>query len=208
MILNKAEFFLMNNPLRAFIQEKYELPILLKMSTNNKSYYSALEIGCGNGNGTRLIRKYYDPKKIVSIDLDEKMIELAQKSNKDNSIDFMVMDAAKLEFPDNSFDVVFDFGIVHHIPNWRDCIRGLKRVLKDDGELILEELSIESFSGFPGILWKRILAHPYEKMFTFIEFEKYLEEIGFVVMDKKHSNPLSLLKHISLIARINKVKNA
>jgi len=32
MIMNKAEFFLMNNPLRAFILEKYELPILLELT--------------------------------------------------------------------------------------------------------------------------------------------------------------------------------
>jgi len=189
----------MNNRLRSLIQEKYELPILLGMSTG-KNYSSVLEIGCGNGNGARLIEKYYKPKKIVAIDLDEKMIDLARKNNNSNSIGFIVMNASKLDFPDNTFDVVFDFGIIHHIPNWRDCIRELKRVLKEDGELILEELSIESFSGFPGTIWKGILAHPYEEMFTFLEFENYLEETGFTIMNQKESNPLRLLKHISLRA--------
>ena len=72
------------------------------------------------------------------MDLDKKMIEIAKKSNNDNSIDFMLMNATQLEFPDNSFYVVFDFGIIHHIPNWRDYIRELKRIIKDNGELILE----------------------------------------------------------------------
>ena len=72
------------------------------------------------------------------MDLDKKMIEIAKKSNNDNSIDFMLMNVTQLEFPDNSFDVVFDFGIIHHIPNWRDYIRELKRIIKDNGELILE----------------------------------------------------------------------
>lgn len=207
MILTKAEYLLMNNPLRAYIQEKYELPILQSMATKN-SYSSALEIGCGNGNGTRLIEKYFNPQKIVAIDLDEKMIEKARKSRNNNSIDFWVMDASKLEFPDDSFDVVFDFGIIHHIPNWNDCIHELKRVLKDDGELILEELSIETFSGFPGILWKRVLAHPYDEMFTFMEFVEYLEENGFTIISKKIFNPLGLLKHLSLTAMVNGMKIA
>ena len=206
MIMNKAEFFLMNNPLRAFIQEKYELPILRNMPTNN-SYSSVLEIGCGNGHGTRLIKKYYSPEKIVATDLDETMIELARKANDDHCIDFIVMDASRLEFPDNCFDAVFDFGIIHHIPNWRDCIRELKRVLKDGGELILEELSIESFSGFPGVLWKRALAHPYDEMFTFAEFVTYLEECGFTIISKKIFNPLGLLEHISLTAKVSDVEN-
>ena len=196
----------MNNPLRELIQERYEIPILRRMITN-ESFYDALEIGCGNGHGTRLIKKYFNPAKIEAIDLDKRMISIAQKRNGDNSINFRAMDAAKLEYPDNSFDIVFDFGIIHHIPNWRDCIFELARVSKDSGYLLVEELSIESFSGFPGILWNRILAHPCEEMFTFNEFENYLEEAGFKIINKKHSNPLSLLKHISLIARINKTNN-
>jgi len=206
MILNKAEFLLMNNPIRAFIQERYEIPILRSLTTS-KILSTVLEIGCGNGNGTRLIKNYFNPEQIIAIDLDDKMIEIAHKRNDDGSIDFRVMNAAKLEFPDNAFDAVFDFGIIHHIANWRDCICEVKRVLKDDGELILEELAIESFSGFPGILWKSILLHPYEDMYTFTEFEKYLEVTGFSIRDKKYSNPMKILEHISLTAGINRMKN-
>jgi len=36
MKLNRIEFMLMNNPLRALIQEKYELNILRKMSSIKK----------------------------------------------------------------------------------------------------------------------------------------------------------------------------
>ncbi len=85
MRLNKIEFLAMNNPLRAIIQEKYELKILRNM-TNIRNINCALEIGCGNGCGSRLIKKYFNPKNIVAIDLDEKMINIADKTNKDNSI--------------------------------------------------------------------------------------------------------------------------
>lgn len=193
----------MNNPLRGFIQEKYEIPILRKM-TPKKSFYDALEIGCGNGNGTLLIKKHFNPAKIEAIDLDERMINIAQQRTTDKTINFKLMDASELEYPDNSFDIIFDFGIIHHIPNWRDCILELARVSKDGAYLLVEEVSIESFSGFPGILWKRIFAHPYQEMFTFNEFESYLRETGFKILNKKRSNPLSLLKFISLIAKIDK----
>jgi len=198
----------MNNPFRAIVQEKYEIPILLGMSSGGKKYSCALEIGCGNGNGARLIKKYFDPDRIVAIDLDRKMIGFAQANNRDPSIEFMEMDAANLVFPDNSFDVVIDFGIIHHIPDWHACIRELKRVLKNNGRLILEELSTESFSGFPGNLWKKILAHPYDQMFSAAQFEKYLNAVGFVILEKKYFNPLGLLKHIALGARIDKETNA
>ena len=57
MKLNKLEFMAMNNPVRAFVQEKYELNILRAM-TSLKGIDSVLEIGCGNGTGTKLIKKY------------------------------------------------------------------------------------------------------------------------------------------------------
>jgi len=55
MKLNRLEFIAMNNLLRAYIQEKYELQILRTM-TSIKNIQTALEIGCGNGNGTKLIK--------------------------------------------------------------------------------------------------------------------------------------------------------
>ncbi len=204
MILNKTEFLLMNNPVRPVIQESYEIPILRRMLTINTCFHHALEIGCGTGAGTCLIKKYFKPVRIDAIDLDERMISIAQKRNDDHSITFRVMDAAALGYPDDSFDVIFDFGIIHHVPNWHDCILELARVSKDSGYLLLEELAIESFSGFPGLLWKKVLAHPYEQMFSFSELENCLAEAGFANINKKYSSPLGMLRLISLTARISK----
>lgn len=67
MKLNKLEFIFMNNPVRAIIQERYELGILRRMSSR-RDIDTALEIGCGNGTGTRLIKKYFSPKNIVAIE--------------------------------------------------------------------------------------------------------------------------------------------
>ena len=44
MKLNYLEFLLVNNPIRAYVQEKYELPILMNMAGSNAFDY-VLEIG-------------------------------------------------------------------------------------------------------------------------------------------------------------------
>jgi ubiquinone/menaquinone biosynthesis C-methylase UbiE len=198
MILNTIEFYAMNNPVRRIIQEKYEIRILRKMSLI-KNIGTALEIGCGSGNGSRLIRKYFSARKIIAVDLDEKMIRLAKKRH-DGLATFLVMDASKLEFPDKTFDAIFDFGIIHHIPNWQECLNELKRVLKPGGELILEDLSIESFSKGIGRLWRVLSDHPYGAMFTAKELTDYLKKIGFKILNYGEYNPLKFIRHFSLNA--------
>lgn len=200
MKLNRLEFYLMNNPLRAFIQERYELPILRKM-VSEKGLDCVLEIGCGNGTGTRLINKYFSPGNITAIDLDEKMIQIAAKNNRSENISFIVMDASRLDFPDNTFDAIFNFGIIHHIPNWKECLHELKRVLKKNGELIIEDLSTESFSGFPGRIYRSFLAHPYEQMYSVDDFTRYVKGIGFSIRHFQVSNPLRLFRFFSMTAR-------
>lgn len=199
MKLNHLEFLLMNNPIRAYVQEKYELPILMTMLMS-RTFDSVLEIGCGNGNGTKLIKKYFNPLHITAIDLDEKMIQIAQRTIHDETITFQVMDASKPDFPNESFDAIFDFGIIHHIPNWKDCIEELRRVLKKGGKLILEELSLETFSGFPGKLYRTLLRHPYEQMFAMEEFVQHLENAEFKINDFKKSNPFKMIQHFFLVA--------
>ena len=199
MKLNKLEFLAMNNPIRRSIQEQYELKILREMTSLRKPQL-VLEIGCGSGNGCRLIKEYFSPSNIIGIDLDEKMVEKALKRTTDSSISYRVMDASHLDFPDQHFDAVFDFGIIHHIPNWKDCLGEISRVLKPSGELILEDMSIDSFANGIGGLWRLLSVHPYESMYTTEQFTDFLNEIGLTVVHFKKSNPLHLLKFFSLTA--------
>ena len=199
MILNKLEFLLMNNPIRAFIQDKIEARRLRALSSLSKNKV-VLEIGCGNGTGTKLIKKYFSPKKIEAIDLDPRMIRKAKKKIKDPTISFKVASATKLPYKNNQFDAVIEFGIIHHIPNWKDCLKELKRVTKPNGELIIEDLSIESFNTFAGKIYKRILTHPYKEMYTKKEFVEELQKLGFKIKHQETHNPFGLVKYFVIIA--------
>lgn len=202
MKLNRLEFLAMNNPMRALIQEKYELKILRNMTSLSKPG-RVLEIGCGNGTGSRLIKKYFSPDYITSIDLDERMVRRAKKRNNDTTISYHVMDASKLGFPDRQFDAVFDFGIIHHIPDWKDCLLEIQRVLKPGGELILEDLSILSFTMGIGKLWRILSRHPYESMYTPREFTGFMKERGFTIHNYREFNPLHCVRFFSLNATVS-----
>ena len=199
MILNKIEFLLMNNFVRAFIQDKIEAKRLRRLSSLPKGK-NVLEIGCGNGTGTKLIIKYFIPKKIYATDLDERMVELAIKKNTNPNTHFEIGDASNLKYENNQFDAIFNFGIIHHIPNWKDCLEELKRVLKPGGELIIEDLSIETFKTLTGRILKKITKHPYNEMYRMDEFIDHLKLLGFQIFKTKVYNPLYLIKYFVVIA--------
>lgn len=178
MLLNSIEYWAMNNPLRAQIQKRYEAPRL--MAVSRKKAATVLEIGCGQGVGAKIIYRLFNPERYVGIDLDSKMIDRArQTGSKLRNAEFLEGDASNIAFPDSTFDLVVDFGIVHHIPNWADALSEVRRTLKPDGEFLFEELSAETWKTGIGRPLKRILEHPYEDMFSKKEFVNKLNELGF-----------------------------
>jgi ubiquinone/menaquinone biosynthesis C-methylase UbiE len=200
MNLNRFEFSFINSRIRAYIQDKFELKDIRRLSSL-PSNRVVLEIGCGNGIGARLIKKYFSPLKIYAIDLDQRMIDLAKRYNADDSIIFELGDATKLRFKDEEFDAVFDFGVIHHIPNWEDCISELKRVLKIEGELIIEDFSIETFETATGRILKKLTKHPYERMYRRMHLVECLKSSGFEIMKEKIYHPLHLIRYFTVIAK-------
>jgi ubiquinone/menaquinone biosynthesis C-methylase UbiE len=200
MKLNRFEFLLMNNPLRALIQRRIEFPLLLKMADPGR-LDRVLEIGCGAGTATRLIQQHLNPRRLTAIDLDERMIRIARQHDPHGHAAYRVMSISALGFADNAFDAVFDFGSLHHLPDWREALAELKRVLAPGGQLIMEDLSIESFSGFPGLAYRPLMIHPYRQMYTVDEFVHHAKVCGFSIDHLRRTNPLGLVKFFHLAAR-------
>jgi ubiquinone/menaquinone biosynthesis C-methylase UbiE len=115
------------------------------------------------------------------------MIQRAKsKASNLTNATFREGDVSNLDFPDGSFDLVVDFGIVHHVPNWRNALAEVHRVLQVGGEFLFEDLPLETWEKGIGILFRRIADHPYDQMFRKQEFVCELEALGFVV--ETHEN--------------------
>jgi len=67
--------------------------------------------------------------------------------------DLRVADAEQLPFPDESFDVVYSYGVMHHSPDTRQCLREAWRVLRPGGQARIMIYHHPSITGV--MLWLR-----------------------------------------------------
>ena len=136
MKLNTVEKALLNNPVRAALQRRYEGALLQRLG-GTIAGKRVLEIGCGRGVGTEIIFERFRARQVHAFDLDADMIEQARNRLSrypSDRLKLYVGDATEIDEPEHSFDAVFDFAIIHHIPNWRDAISEVARVLKTSGQ--------------------------------------------------------------------------
>jgi SAM-dependent methyltransferase len=96
-----------------------------------------LEIGCGVGtDGPQFARAGAD---YTGVDLTEAAVGLARKNFASAGVagEFRVSDAENLDFADESFDVVYSHGVLHHTPDIEAAVREIHRVLKPGGRAIV-----------------------------------------------------------------------
>jgi SAM-dependent methyltransferase len=102
---------------------------------------SVLDYGCGEGAYGALHLAEHG-KQVTAIDLSPVAIEHARDTARakgvDELIDFRVMNAEQLDFPDASFDVVAGNGVIHHLDLDRSLAE-VARVLKPGGSAIFLE---------------------------------------------------------------------
>jgi ubiquinone/menaquinone biosynthesis C-methylase UbiE len=183
MLLNRVEYALMNNPVRALIQRRFEVPRLLSMGGSVRGG-AALELGCGRGVGVELIFELFAADTVDAFDLDPRMVALARGRLEQLGARarLWVGDATAIPVRNSTYDSVFDFGIIHHIPRWRLALAEVRRVLKPQGRFYAEEVLAE-FIEHP--IARRLLEHPADDRFDRETFCAALVEAGLEPLDTK-----------------------
>ncbi|KFZ36706.1 methyltransferase type 11 [Shewanella mangrovi] len=185
MKLNRFERMVVKHPMRHWVQSKIEQPLLLRLFDNNlPAFEQALEIGCGYGQGIQLLRNGFGAAKVVAVDLDEEM--LAYSAERHAGADWLTLlqaDATRLPFDDQQFDLVCDFAVFHHVPDWQAAVSEVFRVLKPGGAFVIEELYRAAICN---PLSKRLFEHPQTNRFNHIELHQCLKLAGFDIRKSHH----------------------
>lgn len=96
-----------------------------------------LEVGCGLGTDGAQFAKA--GAVYTGVDLTEAAVDLARRRFDLFTLtgSFRVADAEKLDFPNDSFDLVYSHGVLHHTPDTAAAIREIHRVLRPGGRAVV-----------------------------------------------------------------------
>ena len=100
-----------------------------------------LDVATGTGDIAIMIKENYPNTQVFALDPSKKMLEIAKNRKKGSSINFIEGCCEEIPFPDSTFDfVTITFGL-RNTKSVATSLDEIKRVLKNDGKLVLMEFS-------------------------------------------------------------------
>ena len=128
-----------------------------------------LDIATGTGKQAfAFAKKGYD---VISIDLSEAMLKVANKKNKYENVKFEVADATNLRFENNSFDIsCVSFGL-HDMPLMirEKALKEMARVTKTKGTIVIVDYSL------PKNRFGKFLIYHFVKLYEGKYYSKFIK---------------------------------
>jgi len=144
-----------------------------------------LEVGVGAG--TDFLQFVRAGAEVYGIDLTQESIENTQKRLNLYSLsakDLRVADAENLPYEDDSFDLVYSWGVIHHSPNPIRCLEEIIRVTKPQGSIKIMIYHRRSlFAWYQYILHGFLKGKPFQSVSTILK--KHQESYGTKAYTKK-----------------------
>ena len=137
-----------HNELQSKVKGRFENIFYKAIYNSNEDFFDFLKInsinseildyGCGTGASINKVI-YFNPKKVIGIDISEISIQKAKDKIKSNfNVELIVGNCEKTKFNDNTFDIVYGTGILHHL-DIKLCLEEIQRILKPGGRLLFIE---------------------------------------------------------------------
>lgn len=135
---------------RGDFSREFVLDAVMLERIEGRGLRTALDVGCGEGRFCRMLRT----KGVAATGIDPTQALLQKARERDPDGDYRQGRAEALEFDDESFDLVVSYLTLIDIPDIRQAIPQMVRVLKPGGTLLIANLN--SFvSACADVMWKR-----------------------------------------------------
>ena len=120
-----------------FIKERTQPAIDLANKINIKSPQKILDLGCGTGNSSQVLKDRFPFAEIIGVDNSQTMIEQAEKEH--SGIKFMLADiSGDISSLGSDYDIVFSNACIQWIPDHKSLIPKLMGLLKTGGVLAVQ----------------------------------------------------------------------
>lgn len=106
---------------------------LAKQLVENKN---VLDIACGSGYGSEIMAQN-KAQNVIAVDIDSETIAKNKQKNKQKNLQYQTGNAEKIEFKDETFDIITSFETIEHLKNPSRYLQELSRVIKKDGIVLI-----------------------------------------------------------------------
>ncbi|MBT4513285.1 MAG: methyltransferase domain-containing protein, partial [Chloroflexi bacterium] len=116
---------------------------LLHSDTCYSAGHKVLEAGCGVGGQTVILTRRSPETEFISIDISPESLSQAQVELEGiTNVCFRQANITELPFDDESFDVVIELDVIHHVQDLGTTLAEIYRVLKPGGHFLVFEPNI------------------------------------------------------------------
>lgn len=165
-----------------------------------------LEIGVGMG-ADHLEWAAAEPRSLIGLDLTIRAVETTRERAAVSGIaaNLFVGDAENLAFPDDCFDIVYSWGVLHHSPDTPAAFAEIRRVLRPSGVARVMVYHRASIVGV--LLWLRY-AFARGRLGTSLDdiYSSYLESPGTKAYSRREINRLLVsagFQHVKLSVELS-----
>ena len=113
-----------------------------------------LDIGCGPGTISADLATYVPQGTVTALDYERAIVEQAHSLAVERGLenmDFVQGNVHALQFPNQTFDVVFAHQVLQHIGDPVQALREMKRITKPGGIVAVRDSDYAAFTWFPDI---------------------------------------------------------
>jgi malonyl-CoA O-methyltransferase len=186
----------------ASVQNACALKLVQKINTPGPE--NILEIGCGTGNYTWLLRRRYPDSEITAVDISDEMIRIAKTKLVRDNIEFITADAEEIRF-NRKFDLITSNASFQWFDDLQGSLERYKNILARGGSIVFSIFGPRTF-GELGICMGKYNGKNFSISSTdFIE-KKRIEDILRAIspepvveeeiIKENHSSVFELLKKI------------
>lgn len=161
--------------------DRYERQ-LLKLGMEIPYGGRVLDLGCGWGFIGPMLKELRGDLDITCVDIK---IEDCWKKFRKFGVRYEYGDGTNLNFSDKTFDVVFTFGVLEHVPveDQAQFLKEVRRVLKKGGKFFI--FNLPNKYSFPEFMAKHMGIWYHDLKYSPSEAETLLTSHGFKLLDSK-----------------------